>query len=591
MQVPVSRVLLACAVCFLGTLVAYLPTTAPQVTLVDSGEFILTARTLGTNHSPGYPLHSLLGRTMLFLPIGNDAFRMAVMSGVGGAVCAVLACLFVTGLTGSVVLGTAAGLLNSLGITFWNQATMAEVYCPALAFCILAVMLVLWPRLRFLPLPHLSLTQRMALYGLNLGLGVTFHQFIVFFQPGLLLAALLLEGRAALVPRRLSALVTMALVGFSVNLYLPLRAAQHVFYAWEQPDRLDRFLSLLSTSNFNAERFVRSWEQFQGFLFNFTDAVLDQFPVTILLLALVGVLVTWRREKAVFAALIPSLAIDYGFPTVYFNLSEKFYDDVRVFYVPGHWLVATLACLGLWGLRDWLTKQVEPRDALGFMAVLTGLLVGWTGARNLLVSDRSQEYFIHDWGRAHLHQTPTGGIKLVTADEGFVLWHLQQNHRLREDVALISADLLEERHPLRPRTGWYAEATQRNYPWIRIPDPGHRHEQIISLFTQQALLATFYEEEYGPWGLELTPWYPGFWILPAEVPVESAYFLESMRRFPLRNPPIHPWQRLHAERDYLDATLSSAVRAWMATPPSALRDAIKAEAIALDPRARTLMSE
>lgn len=56
-------------------LAVYLLTLAPSVTFFDSGEFITAIHSLGTAHSPGYPLFVNYGKPFTWLPFGTIAFR------------------------------------------------------------------------------------------------------------------------------------------------------------------------------------------------------------------------------------------------------------------------------------------------------------------------------------------------------------------------------------------------------------------------------------------------------------------------------------------------------------------------------------
>src|SRR3954453_18805207 len=64
--------------------------TAPRsVALEDDGLFILSSYFLGIEHTPGSPLHTLLGQLSPSLPVGSVAYRVHLLSGVlGGLSCA-----------------------------------------------------------------------------------------------------------------------------------------------------------------------------------------------------------------------------------------------------------------------------------------------------------------------------------------------------------------------------------------------------------------------------------------------------------------------------------------------------------------------
>ena len=76
------------ALVFAVSLGLYAATLAPTVTLVDSGELIVAAHTLGVAHPPGFPLYTLLAHLASVVPIGNVAVRVNFASAFFAA-CAV----------------------------------------------------------------------------------------------------------------------------------------------------------------------------------------------------------------------------------------------------------------------------------------------------------------------------------------------------------------------------------------------------------------------------------------------------------------------------------------------------------------------
>src|SRR5512136_629834 len=63
----------------------YLMTLAPSVTFFDSGEFITAIFSLGSAHSPGYPLFINYANPFTYLPFGNVAFRVNIATAISAA--------------------------------------------------------------------------------------------------------------------------------------------------------------------------------------------------------------------------------------------------------------------------------------------------------------------------------------------------------------------------------------------------------------------------------------------------------------------------------------------------------------------------
>jgi hypothetical protein len=94
---PTSRVRIACAVlAFIASLGVYVCTLAPTVTLVDSGELIVAAQSLGVAHPPGFPLYVLLAHLATLVPISSIAVRVNFTSALFAALASAVVTLFVT---------------------------------------------------------------------------------------------------------------------------------------------------------------------------------------------------------------------------------------------------------------------------------------------------------------------------------------------------------------------------------------------------------------------------------------------------------------------------------------------------------------
>lgn len=132
---------LAAAVAGLVAFAVYLWTVAPNVTLLDSGEFIVAAQHFGVPHPTGYPLWTLLAWLFQLLPLGNAAWEINLFS----ALCTALATALLAALTRSSMrwmigarlekfrgfnslVSISTACLFAFSFSVWSQAVIAEVY-------------------------------------------------------------------------------------------------------------------------------------------------------------------------------------------------------------------------------------------------------------------------------------------------------------------------------------------------------------------------------------------------------------------------------------------------------------------------------
>lgn len=76
------------AVAGLAADVLFALTAARDIALGDSAEFVTVAATLGVAHPPGYPLLSLLGHALTWLPVGPLPFSVNLISVLASAAAA-----------------------------------------------------------------------------------------------------------------------------------------------------------------------------------------------------------------------------------------------------------------------------------------------------------------------------------------------------------------------------------------------------------------------------------------------------------------------------------------------------------------------
>jgi len=125
-------------------LALYVRTLARGLLPGDSGEFQVLASLLGHTHPTGYPVYLLLAHPLTWLPLGDIAYRVNLLS-------AVMATLTVTGvyLAGQLLMprrwpALVGALALAVSPAFWSQALIAEVYTPGAAFLVGIVVCLLW---------------------------------------------------------------------------------------------------------------------------------------------------------------------------------------------------------------------------------------------------------------------------------------------------------------------------------------------------------------------------------------------------------------------------------------------------------------
>ncbi len=207
---------LAFWISFLISFAVYFMTTAPSVTLEDSGEFAVAGDYLGVPHPPGYPLWTMCAfvftrifRFVTYMGQPNPAWAIALMSGFFGALAAGITAMLINKCSKELILHAfegskadndkrinavlsltclVAAISGSLAFAFspveWSQSTIIEVYTLNSFFLMLIFLFIF----KWLCKPSVKILWLVAFL---FGLGFTNYQVLLFMAVPMIIAVLL----------------------------------------------------------------------------------------------------------------------------------------------------------------------------------------------------------------------------------------------------------------------------------------------------------------------------------------------------------------------------------------------------------------
>ncbi|MGD0115649.1 MAG: DUF2723 domain-containing protein [Dehalococcoidia bacterium] len=423
----ISRDYRVCAVLTgLLAFLVYLRTLAPTVMWYDMGELTTTSYVLGIAHNTGYPLYILLGKLFTFLPVGDVAYRVNLMSAVFAALTVSTVFLIVHELTKSRFAALVGALVLAFSSTFWANANWAESYSMnAFSTALITLLLLRW---RESGKPW-QLYLAFLVFGLSLGN----HRLILLLAPGIL--AFVWSGRQALDRRRLISCGLVFLLGLSVYLYLPIRAAQHPALSWAQPANFHTYLKMFLTGDSSGQ----FWNfAFLGRLNILALFPLNEFSVFGLALAAMGLVYAWRRRRvlAVYGLL---LCVLVGFVALTYSIHNVYNYLIPAYLVLAIWAGCGAAALLSFGLQLADVRRLRwAQSGQYFFSPLAAavllLLPVWLAARNLPRVDRSDDYSAHDFALTTLARVQPHSTIITDSWTASPLWYAQLVEGYRHDV-------------------------------------------------------------------------------------------------------------------------------------------------------------
>ncbi len=371
---------------FLFVFLVYLYCMAPTVSFWDCGEFIACSYILAIPHPPGTPLFVLLGRLFSLLPIfGTIAPRVNFMTVLTSSLSVWIAYLMITKIMGHIfksrestpdwlarvatyVGGVSGSLFLGFSNTYWSNSVEAEVYgATMLLMVLMGYLAILWWERRGEP----GSDRLLVLIGFLGLLSTGVHMTVLLIMPAIFLLVILSDKSKlkdvrfwiagiilslvmySLVPFLVSmvialvlsfifwqlspnsrswnfifALIAFAAIGYTVQLYIPIRSsldpaidendprdwASFKYFLerkqYGQVSMIDRMFTRRAswTSQFGVHERMGLWGFFRE---QYLDKSLWFIPV---LLGLLGILESIRRVKGIgwmllFLVLISSVGL------------------------------------------------------------------------------------------------------------------------------------------------------------------------------------------------------------------------------------------------------------------------------------------
>lgn len=317
-----------------AALALYVRTLAPSLLWGDSAEFQTLSYTLGMTHPSGYMTQIMLGKLFTYIPVGNIAYRVNLMSAFFGALAVAETYLIVRLLGGWRVAALSASILLTLTEGFWWRALLAESYAPAAGMLATVWLLVLLWR-------NTGKSIFLFLAGLAGGLSLGIHSTVVMTAFSVLVFMLLTaRKRQEWLAAAGGALLGVALT-FGFFFFLdandPPSSIYNTVYRTNlsafglQPQEFDtplkRFFAIFPANHFWSYYFSASPQEIVRRLGEY----ISYFPLWAIILVVIGavVLLIERLPEGLYPLiaflLIWGLAI-----TVSFSIYREFYVPVAV---------------------------------------------------------------------------------------------------------------------------------------------------------------------------------------------------------------------------------------------------------------------
>jgi hypothetical protein len=394
----------------------------------------------------------MYAKIFTWIPLGNIAFRVNMATALSSS----LACLGVYLLTvallkkevvvdnehfSSFIVKTAAlaaAVAYSVTPRLWLQSNHDKPY-PLLAFmtAVIFYLLLKWRE------KYESGDERPAyVYACTFlaGLAMALHQSVVLLLPTWILLIVLADWRMITRVKELVLASVFALVGFSVHLYLPLRATQNPLLNWGDAKTSTQFLWHFLRKGYPSDPHTRDlallWAQVKAF------NVSREFTWLGVALVLFALFCLWKHQRQIVVAYIAAVGTFLLYIAGYLNTPADMIFLTEEFFTPLYLLTAVLIGVGLFNVLTYAVRTARLPERYDFKVYALVLIMLFSlpvslCAVNYYENDQHNNYIAYDYATNSLRSLPQNAVMFTWGDSGaFPLWYLQGVERMREDLDL-----------------------------------------------------------------------------------------------------------------------------------------------------------
>lgn len=410
---------------FFASFLFYIFNLAPTVTYGDSAEFVIGAHEMTIVHPSGYPLYLLLGKLFTFIPIGDIAYRVNLLSAFFGALTCSILFLILCNLTHSPFISFISTFTLTFSLTISYLSTIAEVYTLNSFFVSLLVyILILWKKS--------GEKKFLFLFSFILGLSLTNHLTILVFFPSFFIYLLLNKSKISLRLSDYIKLSALFFLGLLPYLYIPivsLSSSETIF--WPKVKSLKEFILFVSGSHFKVWFLNQSLKEFGNSILKFFSLLLIQFPGLATIFGLIGF---WKsknekKEESILLSLM-------FFSLFLFSINYRI-EDILHFYLPCYLIFTIWIGSGILWLWKRTPQSKKYRALFIFTILLLFSLYKFTYQILGIPMQIEKSYCFSDTSRIGLISAKRNSIIICDWAYATLYRYWQMMYKIRKDIIVI----------------------------------------------------------------------------------------------------------------------------------------------------------
>src|SRR5208283_2292987 len=335
----------------------------PNINTGDAGDLITSSYYLGVAHPSGYPLYLLVAKTLTFLPFGNIAFKVALVSALFSSLSLTLLYWLISLLTRSRVAGLFGVVLLLVSYSFFTQSVVAKFY-PLNLFLILSICAVWLFRMHDIDI----IDDERGIYITAFIFGVStanHHTGILLLAP---VVFALYTRKSAFKLKTIMIAILLFFAGFIINAYLFLRGGEDRFFNLALVRDLDDFYGVFFRQVYKgagtitvAATAFKKLSLYLNAAKNVIFVLTANFGLFSFPLFFVGIYRLLKKELKILIFMASGLLV-YGPFLAKLTLSEQnvserdYYIIAHQYFIPALVFYVFFVSIGFYQTAEWLKK-------------------------------------------------------------------------------------------------------------------------------------------------------------------------------------------------------------------------------------------
>ncbi|MFC2091164.1 protein O-mannosyl-transferase family [Elusimicrobiota bacterium] len=433
----------------------------------DSGELITASSTLSIAHSPAYPIYIVTGKLFISI-LGilgiNPAFSMNLFSAFTACLAVFLIVLLVHYITGNAAVSVYSALLSGLAYTSWYLAVVAEMYSFNMMFTVMLL--------------YAAARKKYLFFAFILGLALGNHLTVLLAAAPMVIYVLINDYKKLDYIK----LICCFLAGFSVYVYLPVRASADPFINWGDPSDLISFWKVLSRSAYGhtldlVSREVSHSQVFFPYVKILANTILRDISWPAAILSIIGFFSIFKNNtKCNKRFLIMLFVIFITTGPVFLYMAKMPVNPhakaiVEVGYIIPIFIICVFSGLGFMMVVTYIRKNI-----LKYVSyTLLFLIIPVNIIRTYENVDKSANFLAREYAYNILNSLREDSAVIMRKDHTmFSLWYLKNIMDVRRDVKVISKGLIS--------AAWYRKKLRADYAQVKWPKDYISDEAFIEQF-------------------------------------------------------------------------------------------------------------